>query len=514
MSNLPNHSGLQRVHQWLHAPVASDSLVLMRAAIGGLLLWLVIHFYTSGNIGRLYLEQTLHFKYPFLGWVPDPTPGLMNGALIAVGVSAVLVALGLLYRIATVVIFVSWSYIFFCDQTAYQNHDYLMVLLTGMLCVMPLNRRFSLDTRMGLARYSETVSMWCLFLFRFQIGLVYFWGGVRKINPDWLRGEPIRSMLHTEAFEHPVVGGWLLSETTAIAFAYGGLLFDLLIVPALLWRRTRIPAYVVAVCFHLTNAWMWDIDVFPWFMIVATLLFFDPAFGRPLLNRLRDRFGTAAAEVGGAGSELHGDFRRRKMVSAAVVTFCAIQMLVPCRPFLHAGHPLEQQDLLMFSWNMMLRLNTTRLAFRMVDNDTGEAQIVQPNEFLSTFQTGRLGSPDMMHQAAQYVAEVYSESGTKDVSVYVLAEQRVHARDWQVAYDPSVDFAATPRSIGPKPWVAPFANRYPPDPARRTAFTRAKWEFCQEQGYLPFTKAGLDVGAADHVRRWEEAYRRAMLESR
>ena len=501
-------SAFLRWHRSLHDPVAAHSLVLPRVVFGGLMTLLVIRFFVTGQIERLYLAQTLHFKYPFLGWVPDPTPAMLNTAFVLVGIAGIAVAAGFYYRVAIAALFLCWSYIFFCDQTAYQNHDYLIVILSGLMCFMPLNRMASIDLRLDRVKSSDTVPGWCLFVMRFQIAIVYFWGGIRKINPDWLRGEPIRSMLHTEAFEHPVIGECLFSEPLAMLFAYGGLVLDLAIVPALLWKRTRIAAYAVVVGFHLTNAWLWDIDIFPWFMIAATLLFFRPDFPKMAMVR--------AGLIGDDGSNGEPSVSpvrdwRRILTTTTLGIFCLVQMLIPCRPFLHSGHPLEQQDLLVFSWNMMLRLKATRLQFRVVDNATGEQRFVQPEEFLSPFQAeGRLGSPDMMHQAALYLARQYSEGGKKDVSVYLLGESRVHARDWQVAYDPRVDLAATPRSLGPKSWVVPFVEKYPPDPAMRTAFERAKWRFCKEQGFLPFTRKPLNPEAADEVRKWEEAYRRAL----
>ena len=60
--------------------------------------------------------------------------------------------------------------------------------------------------------------------------------------------------------------------------SYGGLLFDLLIVPLLLWRRTRPLAFLVALAFHLTNWYLFNIGIFPWLMIAATLLFFPPSW--------------------------------------------------------------------------------------------------------------------------------------------------------------------------------------------------------------------------------------------
>jgi hypothetical protein len=50
----------------------------------------------------------------------------------------------------------------------------------------------------------------------------------------------------------------------------------------LLWRRTRVLAYLAALAFHLTNWYLFNIGIFPWIMICATLLFFPPSWPRYL----------------------------------------------------------------------------------------------------------------------------------------------------------------------------------------------------------------------------------------
>ena len=76
-------------------------------------------------------------------------------------------------------------------------------------------------------------------------------------------------------------GAFFRQEAAIMCYSYGGLLFDLAVVPLLLWQRTRLATFVVAVIFHLCNAllFQFSIGIFPWVMIAATLMFFDPPPG-------------------------------------------------------------------------------------------------------------------------------------------------------------------------------------------------------------------------------------------
>ena len=129
---------------------------------------------------------------------------------------------------------------------------------------------------------------------------------------------------------------------------------------------------------------------------------------------------------------------------------------------------------------------------------------------LSDFQMGRTSWPDLVHQAAHAVAAREVDNGRENVSVYVHAIQSIHGRAWQAAIDPDVDLAATPRTCGPKSWVMPFKEPYPPPPAAASAFLHAKWRFCKAENLLPFSTFQGDEEMARRVANWEHQYRSAL----
>ena len=61
---------------------------------------------------------------------------------------------------------------------------------------LPLNRAVSFDAALASRDSRRQPSpAWALWLVRFHIALPYFFGGVAKLNADWLAGEPMRQML-------------------------------------------------------------------------------------------------------------------------------------------------------------------------------------------------------------------------------------------------------------------------------------------------------------------------------
>ena len=132
---------------------------------------------------------------------------------------------------------------------------------------------------------------------------MFFYGGVAKLNADWLRAEPLRDWLSRET-DFPLIGGLFTVEPMVWTMAYGALISDLFIVLFLLRRETRAFALVFALIFQMMNDRLWSIGIFPWLMIAATLTYFDADWPRRVVADLRQlgrgRDTRALAFIGGA----------------------------------------------------------------------------------------------------------------------------------------------------------------------------------------------------------------------
>jgi hypothetical protein len=100
---------LAKVQNWAFAPVDIASLVFFRIAFGLLMVWEVSRYFAHHWIAADWLDPRFLFKYYGFSWV-HPWPG--NGLYIhwaALGVFAVFVAAGFLYRVSAVLFFLSYS---------------------------------------------------------------------------------------------------------------------------------------------------------------------------------------------------------------------------------------------------------------------------------------------------------------------------------------------------------------------------------------------------------------------
>ncbi|MFW6125415.1 MAG: HTTM domain-containing protein, partial [Pirellulales bacterium] len=274
--------GWASLREQLAAPVDAASLVFFRIAFGAVMLWTAVAHLSNDWVESKFLAPAFLFKYYAFEWV-RPWPGVgLYVHFVVMGVLACCVLAGLWYRASVALLFVAWTYVFLLDQSLFLNHHYLMCLLSFLMLFVPAHRCLGVDARRRPWLRADTVPAWSLWLVRAQLAIVYVYGGLTKIDADWLRGAPMRQVLEGHK-DLPLLGGLFTQEWFVYGTSYGALLLDLFIVPLLLWRPTRAAAFVAALVFHLSNAYLFPIGVFPWLMIAATTLFFPPDWPRRTL---------------------------------------------------------------------------------------------------------------------------------------------------------------------------------------------------------------------------------------
>lgn len=453
--------------QRLFEPVDAASLVAYRIAFGLILMWEVSRYFNRGWIRSYYIDPELNFSYFGFSWI-KPWPGnWMYVHFVVVAVAAFGVTIGCLYRISAVVLFLTFSYWFLLDEAIYLNHLYLVVLLCFLAIVLPVNRTMSVDARLRPSRRSDVAPTWALWLVRGQIGLVYFYGGIAKLNHDWLHTQPMRMWLESRAsrtlFDGLIpIGAFLNWEPTVLVFVYGGLLFDLTIPFLLLWKRTRLLAICAAVAFHLTNAWMFTIGIFPWFMILATLIFFAPNWPRRVFNWPR-------REDVQSSATRRESRRHRHLVLSGLGLWFAVQCLMPFRHVLYSSNVHWTEEGHRFSWHMKLRSKTGRAVFLVEDEATGFRRTVPLNEHLTPRQRRKMAThPDMILQFAHYIEDVYREQyGLTDPVVRANVKAALNGREFQDLIDSSVDLTQQRRTLWKADWIVPFEESPLPEPGKR-----------------------------------------------
>ena len=399
-----------------------------------------------------YLEARHHFTY-LLAPLPDLSAPVVYALYAMVVGSGLAVAAGWYYRAAALLLCLGCWWLFLLDSTTYINHHYLFCLVAGLLAVLPAHRAASLDVRAGRVAPAATVPAWTRYLLLGQLGLVYFFAGLAKLNPDWLAARPLTVWLGHKGHWW-LVGSLLTQPWLAWLMSYAGLLFDLLVVPLLLWRAARPWAYGAAAFFHLSNVVVFGLGTFPWFSLLMTALFFDPDFPRRLPGAAGQWFRRQVPALVPAAAERPPRAWQRLAIVAGLTAYAAVQVAVPLRHFLYPGsvHWTEQgHD---FAWHMMLRDKTSTATFRVRFAD-GHEEVADLTGVVTPAQNRFANYPDCLLRVAHWLAADYRAQGRPVAAVFVDSQVALNGRPAQPLVAPTVNLLRYRPTLRPAYWVAP-----------------------------------------------------------
>jgi vitamin K-dependent gamma-carboxylase len=448
---------VSRLWAALLAPRDIAALVAFRVAFGLVVTVSAVRFLAFGWVELFFIQPGFRFTYWGFDWVPRLSGPWLQAVFVALVVLGLCVTLGLFYRVATVLLFVTFTYVQLLDVTTYLNHYYLVCLLAGLLCFVPAHRAFSIDAWRKPALRQQWLPAWCTYLLRFQVGVVYVFAGLAKLTTDWLLyAQPLQIWLSART-SMPVVGPFLEQRWVAYSAAWAGFLFDTTIVLFLLTRRLRPLAYVAVLGFHAATLALFPIGMFPVIMVTAALVFFDPAWPRRMGQRLRAlvrrKAGTASPVALPEPVAARPGWKARVMLGAAVA-YGIFQVGFPLRTHLYGGNVLWHEQGMRFSWRVMAREKNGSVLFIVRNLETGREWHVPPRQYLTALQEREMSvQPDLILQLAHRIARDFEAQGKGPVAVFADARVSLNGRPAEVFVDPEVDLAQEEDGIGPKRWI-------------------------------------------------------------
>ncbi|WP_031426433.1 HTTM domain-containing protein [Flavimarina sp. Hel_I_48] len=419
------------LNKWLYTRVDNSALVLFRIIFGLLITIEAWGAIATGWIDRTLLESNFNFHFIGLDFL-QPLPG--HGMYYYYGIMGLLgifVMLGYRYRLSILGYAVMWAGVYFMQKSSYNNHYYLLLLLLCILACMPANRYLSLDVRREPALKQSTMPQWVYVVIIAQLWIVYTFGAIAKIYPDWLDGS-LPGLLMKARSHYWLVGDVLQQEWTHHVIAYVGILFDALIIPALLWKPTRKVAFAFSIFFHLFNSIVFQIGIFPYMSLAFTLFFFPAETIRRIFLPKKPIYTENEVILP----------KNRQLFETVFIVYFIFQIGLPLRHLFIKDDVLWTEEGHRLSWRMMLRAKAGRITFNVIDKATKEPITIDRKDFLSKKQQRAVATkPDMIWQFCQYLKEKYAKEG-RDIAIYIDCKVRVNDHDYETFIDPKVDMAA------------------------------------------------------------------------
>jgi hypothetical protein len=458
----PQPRWAKAAHIYLSAPVSIAPLVVFRVLFGAMMLCSTLRFWWLGWIEDHYLQSKVQFKYFGFEWVELLPPAGMYALHILMIVSALGILLGAWYRLSAVVFFLSFAYTELIDLTYYLNHYYFVSVVSLLLIFVPAQARCSVDVWRKPPLRRTKVPRWAIFIFQLQLGIVYTYAGLAKINYTWLiEALPLRIWLPAND-SLPLIGPLLAWRWMPWVFSWAGMLYDCTIVGWLAWPRTRAWAYFSVVFFHVLTGLMFQIGVFPLVMMGATWIFFSEKFHETLLTkigRIRQIFAGFSPTPQPARACTPAPNR---FFAVLLVLFFAFQILFPWRYLLYPGNVFWTEEGYRFSWRVMLMEKAGTATFFVKDIKTGREGVVNNADFLCAHQEKQMAmQPDLVLQFAHFLAKHYREKGVSGPAVRAEVYVTLNAQPSRLLIDPNLDLTKIRDGWPHKTWITNSTSESP-----------------------------------------------------
>jgi uncharacterized membrane protein YphA (DoxX/SURF4 family) len=396
----------------INQPVSSLKIAMFRIAFALVLFMQAFYFYVIDFIKIDIIESNMHFSYPYLEFIKVGDPLLMQGLLILMFISSISLLVGFKARLSSFVYFIAFTYLWLIDKGFYNNHYYLISLLTLVMCFIHSDGKLSVNERNELKENHR----WEEYILLFQFSIVLFYAGLNKMNVWWLvYHEPIQHILMYKA----QINSNELWNSKFLEFIliWGGLFFDLLIVPLLLINRTRIYAMILFVFFNGINTILFydvgEIGIFPLLMMSSLILFIP----NEVLSRLLFRFFKYKQNT---KRRLNQTNKTSFLLTVPLFIFVLLQLALPFRHLIYEGYVDYTGEAQRFSWRMKSMYKDFSISFILKDEKRGIEANLDPRTVLSVKQYTNLGYyPELIIPVAENLRLKAIEKGVEDPKIYV-----------------------------------------------------------------------------------------------
>ncbi|TRW26776.1 HTTM domain-containing protein [Flavobacterium zepuense] len=416
----------------LFKQIDNAPLVVFRIFFGFLLACETFGAILTGWVKNNFITPKFTFSFIGMDWL-QPLPGYgMYFYFAVMGILGLMVMAGYKYRYSIALFTLLWSGVYFMQKTSYNNHYYLLVLVCLIMCFLPAHRYASIDAKQNPEIKTLSMPAWCSWVMIAQVTIVYFFATLAKFYPAWLDGTFTRNLLDSSV-SIPWLHDIMTQKWFYLFIAYAGIAFDGLIVPLMLYKRTRTIAFIASIIFHIFNSITLQIGIFPFFALSFAVFFYPPDTIKRVFLKKKPAFLSEGTS-----------YKGKKILLYFFVPYLIIQVLLPLRHYFIEGDVLWTEEGHRLSWRMMLRNRNGRTHFVVIDKQTKQELNYSLSENLTPKQRSAMNTrPDMIWQMAQRIKQDFAKQG-KEVEVHANSTVGVNADPNKIFIDPNVDLAAVP----------------------------------------------------------------------
>lgn len=420
------------IFNFLFKPVDNSPLILFRQLFG---LLIMIHCWgalITGWVTRFYIVPEYHFSFIGFEWLrPLPGNGMIYYFLI-MGFLGFMILRGIFYRYSISLFLLMWTVAYLTQKTSSGDYHYLVILTGIIMLIVPANASRSWDVQKERVSFRHACAAWCIRIFIFQLGIIFLFSGLSKLNSDWLSTIPVDIWFQSKA-DYPVVGNLLQNNWFKRIIVYGSIAFDFLIFPALIWRKTRIIAFLFLVISSIFNALIYQTGVLPFLLLIFSVFFFEGETIRSIFFKRKPKphLETERKQIA-----------RKPLITIFLVLYLLIQLILPLRHYFYPGWAQWNGEGKRMSWLTTKMIKTGYITFVVINNRTNESWRIKTELLITESQTKKVAiSPDFTWQFVQILKKYYRDKGISDISIFTYGKASLNGRILQPIIDAETDLA-------------------------------------------------------------------------
>ncbi|MEE9362448.1 MAG: HTTM domain-containing protein [Cellulophaga sp.] len=418
------------LNQFLFKKIDIGSLLIFRIFFGILISLECYGAILTGWVKNTLIDPTFTFSFIGFEWLQPLAGNGMYFYFLVMGTLGVFISIGYKYRYSILAFTFLWVGVYLMQKTSYNNHYYLLALISFIMIFLPANKGYSIDAKQNPLLRSTSMHSYVKWIIVIQIFIMYTYGSIAKLYGDWFDLSIIKILMQPKA-DYYLIGSLLQEHWVHIAIAVTGISFDLVVVPALLWKPTRKIAFILSLLFHLFNSAVFQIGIFPYMALAFSVFFFEP-------ETIRNIFFKKSIL-----------YRENKIVippfTHTITVFFGlyflIQLILPIRHHFIPDDVLWTEEGHRMSWRMMLRSRSGIIEFKVVNKADGSTKTVPLENYLTRKQRRKVAAyPDFIWQFAQHLKKEYAKNNV-DISVYVNSKMSVNDRSYETYINSEIDLA-------------------------------------------------------------------------
>ena len=426
--------------------IDNSGLIVFRIIFGLLCFLESVGAVFTGWVRKTLVEPEFTFSFIGFEWLQPLPSNWMYVYYVLMGMFGLLIMVGYKYRFSMFMFATMWTVTYLMQKSSYNNHYYLLFILSYLMVFLPANRYASLDVKLNPKLKQISMPAWCKWVFVIQLFILYTYASIAKLYPDWLDTSVISLLMKGKA-NYPIIGDILQQQWIHYFIAYGGILFDGLIIPLLLFKPTRKYAFFASIFFHLFNSIVFQIGIFPYLSLAFSLFFFEPRVIRGLFLNKKEFY---------TSNEVLLPSYNTLFISVFSIYFL-VHIALPLRHYFFEDNVLWTEEGHRLSWRMMLRAKSGNATYTVIDESTNKKIPIRLNDYLTKKQQrGATTKPDIIWQFAQYLKQDFAKKGTS-VKIFVNAYVSVNGKRSRPLIDSKVDLAKEQwQHFKHHTWILPY----------------------------------------------------------